>query len=124
MLNNQQGTIVWTVIGIVLALLLILGFMVVGLKLSDERVSGVVYNTSNNRAISGNTRFSVRASEDTYVSEENRSSYCLPPGSEYIELINRAAENKDIKVVVTASKYFKIKAPWTCVDNVRVEIQE
>lgn len=87
---------------------------------SEQIVSGIVYNNKNNAAISGNTYFSVRAAVDTYVSEENQSSYCLPPNSPYKELVNKAAEDKNIKVVVTTSKYFKFAAPWTCIDNVVV----
>lgn len=86
----------------------------------NERVSGVVYNTTNNSFIGGVTRFSVRASEDTYVSTENKSSYCLPPNSPYIALVNKAAEDKHIKVVVTTEKYFAIQAPWVCNPNVKV----
>lgn len=87
---------------------------------SEQNVSGIVYNTKNNTAIGHNTRFSVRAAVDTYVTEENESSYCLPPNSPYKELINKAAANKDIKVQITTSKGFWIKAPWTCIDNVKV----
>lgn len=91
------------------------------MSFSEQNVSGIVYNTKNNSIISGNTTFSIRASENTYVSEENKSSYCLPPNSQYKELVNKAARDKRIKVVVATSKYFKLKAPWTCVDNVKVE---
>lgn len=87
---------------------------------SEENVSGIVYNTTNNSIVSGNTKFSVRAAVDTYVSEENRSSYCLPPSSPYKELVNRAASNKEIKVQVTTKKGFWLKAPWTCIDNITV----
>lgn len=87
---------------------------------SEDNVSGIVYNTQNNQAISGNTSFSVRASEDTYVSEENKSSYCLPPNSPYKELVNRAAVDKNIKVQVTTTKGFWFKLPWTCINNVIV----
>lgn len=117
-MSKQKGFI--EVIGVLFFTLLFLALFFVGFKGSNERVSGVVYNTSNDSLIAGNTYFSVRASEDTYVSQENRSSYCLPPNSPYIDLVNRAAENKEIKVVVTAEKYFAIKAPWTCIDNVKV----
>lgn len=100
---------------------LILSFIFTGMSFSEQNVSGIVYNTKNNSIISGNTTFSIRASENTYISEENKSSYCLPPNSQYKELVNKAARDKRIKVVVTTSKYFKLKAPWTCVDNVKVE---
>ena len=93
----------------------------VRIAVSEENVSGVVYNTSNNRFISGNTHFSVRASEDTYVSEENRSTYCLPPNSPYIKLVNEAARDKSIKVNVQTDKMFRVvAAPWVCADNVHV----
>lgn len=91
-----------------------------GFAMSEENVSGIVYNTKNNAAISGNTYFSIRAAVDTYVSNENQSSFCLPPNSPYKELVNQAASDKNIKVVVTTKKYFKFKAPWTCVDNITV----
>lgn len=106
--------------GLVLVVAPIWLLMSVKWEPSAQNVSGIVYNVSNDAFISGNTYFSVRASENTYVSEENKSSYCLPPGSKYIELVNKAAENKDIKVVVKTSKVFTFKAPWACVDNVTV----
>lgn len=98
----------------------VISAMFVGLKLNNETVSGIVYNTTNDRFISGATQFSVRAGENTPVTEENKSSYCLPPNSPYKDLVNRAAQDKRIKVVVTAEKYFDIKAPWTCYPNVKV----
>lgn len=88
---------------------------------SEDNVSGIVYNTENNGPISGATSFSVRAAVDTYVSEENKSSYCLPKESPYIALVNKAARDKSIKVVITTKKGFWFKAPWTCVNNVTVE---
>lgn len=91
------------------------------IELSEKNVSGIVYNTSNNGFISGKTKFSVRAAVDTYVSEENQSSYCLPPGSQYIDLVNRAARDKNIKVQVTTRKGIWRKMPWTCADYVKVE---
>lgn len=88
--------------------------------LSEQNVSGVAYNVSNNSWLSGNTDFSIRASEDTYVSEENRSSYCLPPNSPYIKLVNEAAEDKTIKLQVETKKVFYLDLPWKCPDNVTV----
>lgn len=92
----------------------------ISFKASNEVVSGIAYNTKNDKLFSSNTTFSIRASENTYVSEENKSSYCLPPNSPYKELVNKAAQDKRIKVVVEAKKYFAIQAPWTCKDNVTV----
>jgi hypothetical protein len=91
------------------------------IALSEENVSGIAYNVKNNKFISGNTSFSVRASENTYVSEENRSSYCLPPNSPYKKLVNEAAADKSIKINVQTDKMFRfVAAPWVCADNVKV----
>lgn len=118
MKDNQQGSV--AAIGVLLVISFVFGLFFVSFKLSNEVVSGIVYNTTNNRFISDATKFSVRASEATYTTEENKSTYCLPPNSPYKELVNRAAEDKRIKVQVEAKKYFAIKAPWTCQGNVTV----
>lgn len=121
-MNNEKGFIeeLGAVFVLLIVIVLFLSMFFVGFKLSNETVSGIVYNTTNDRFISGATKFSVRASEATYVSEENRSTYCLPKNSPYKELVNKAAQDKRIKVVVTAKKYFAVKAPWTCQPNVTV----
>lgn len=113
--NKESGFV-----AALLVLIVVLAILFVRFKLSNETVSGIVYNTTNERFISGGTCFSVRAGENTYVSEENRSSYCLPGDSPYKELVNRAAADKRIKVIVTANKYFAIKLPWTVQPNVVV----
>lgn len=122
MRRNQKGFI--EVVGALIVALLVIGFfallLCIRFKGSQEVVSGIAYNTTNNSFISGNTHFSVRAGIDTYVNQNNESDYCLPPHSPYIALVNRAAENKDIKIVVTAKKYFAIQAPWTCRANITV----
>lgn len=93
----------------------------ISIAISEQNVSGIAYNVKNNTFISGNTHFSVRASEDTYVSEENKSSYCLPPNSPYIALVNEAAKDKSIKINVQTDKMFRVvAAPWVCADNVKV----
>lgn len=124
MYKNQRGSIVGeAVVGllvIVFIALVIISPWFISFRLSNATVSGIVYNTTNNRFISDATRFSVRAGENTPVTEENESSYCLPPNSPYKELVNRAAMDKRVKVVVTADKYFAIKAPWVCQPNVKV----
>lgn len=123
MRNNQKGFI--EIVGALLVLVLVLGFIFtvffVRFKLSNEVVSGIVYNTTNDRAISNATCFSVRAGVDTYVSEENKSSYCLPGDSPYKAIVNKAAADKNIKVTVEAHKYFTVKLPWHVVSNVTVE---
>lgn len=115
---NNRGFL-GVVVGVFFVLLFLAMFLV-SFKPNNEVVSGIVYNTSYSHLFTGNTHFSVRASEATYVSEENRSSYCLPPNSPYLPLIKKAAEDKRVKVVVTADKYFALQAPWTCKNNVRV----
>lgn len=121
-MKNQKGFI--EIVGALFVLLLIIAFFFsifcVRFKTHNEVVSGIAYNTSNDSLIAGNTDFSVRAGENTYVSQENQSSYCLPPHSPYKALVNKAAEDKRIKIVVTAKKYFAIQAPWTCKNNVVV----
>lgn len=122
MRSNEKGYL--EVVGGLLILLVILGLIFsaffVRFKLSNETVSGIVYNTTNDRFISSATCFSVRAGENTPVTEENKSSYCVPPNSPYIELINKAAADKRVKVRVDANKYFTVKAPWTVYPNVTV----
>ena len=122
MRDNQKGYI--EAIGALVVFLLIVGFVLalftVRFKLSNETVSGIVYNTTHNRFISDATMFSVRAGENTPIDDTNRSTFCLPPNSPYKELVTRAAQDKRVKVVVTADKYFAIKAPWTCQPNVKV----
>ncbi len=94
----------------------------VRLQTSDNVVSGIVYNNQNNSIFTGNTYFRIRASENTVVTGENISRFCLPPNSPYIKLVNEAAKDKNIKVVVTSSKVFTmVPSPWHCVDNVKVE---
>jgi hypothetical protein len=123
MRKNEKGFI--EVLGALFVLLLIVGFFLaifcVRFKLSNEVVSGIVYNTTNDRAISGATCFSVRAGENTYVDENNRSTYCIPKNSPYKAVVNKAAADKRVKVEVQARKYFTVKAPWTVYPNVTVK---
>lgn len=94
----------------------------VRLQTSETIASGVVYNNQNNSIFTGNTYFRIRASENTVVTKENISKFCLPPNSPYIKLVNEAAKDKNIKVVVTSSKVLTmVPSPWHCVDNVKVD---
>ena len=94
----------------------------VRLQTSDNVVSGIVYNNQNNSIFTGNTYFRIRASENTVVTKENTSKFCLPPNSPYIKLVNEAAKDKSIKVVVASNKVLTmVLSPWHCVDNVKVE---
>lgn len=122
-MRNEKGFI--EVIGGLVVVLLIIGFFLtifcVRFKLSNEVVSGIAYNTTNDRFISSATCFSVRASEATYVNQETKSTYCIPPNSPYKALVNKAAADKRVKIEVQAHKYFTIKAPWTVYPNVTVK---
>ena len=94
----------------------------VRLQTSETIASGIVYNNQNNSIFTGNTYFRIRASENTIVTGENISRFCLPPNSPYIKLVNEAAKDKNIKVVVTRNKVFTmVPSPWHCADNVKVE---
>lgn len=115
-----SNKVVWWVLGTIVVLGPLLAMFCVRFKLSNEVASGIAYNTSNERFISGATCFSVRASEATYVNQETKSSYCLPPNSPYKALVNKAAGDKRIKIEVQTHKYFTVKLPWTVVPNVTV----
>lgn len=119
-MKNEDGFV-----GAVVVTLLVVGLLfamfTTQMSWSDQNVSGIVYNTKNNKALTGNTTFSVRAGENTPVTTENESAYCLPPNSPYKELVNRAAADKKVKVNITTKKFFKFPiAPWTCYPNVTV----
>lgn len=124
MKSNQKGYVEDWLPGLLIFVFiigLIFCALFVRFKLSNEIVSGIVYNTTNDRAISGATCFSVRAGENTPVTEENQSSYCIPAGSPYKDLVNKAAADKRVKVTVEAHKYgLTIKAPWEVIPNVTV----
>lgn len=117
---NQRGFLAETII-VLFGVLFFTMLFFTSMKTSNEVVSGIAYNTRNDKLFTGNTTFSVRAGENTPVTSENRSSYCLPPNSQYKELVNKAAEDKRIKIKVTEKKYFAFQAPWTCRANVTVE---
>lgn len=118
--SDHSGTIIGALVGIVIVA--VLGFILcMHVEASEQVVSGIVYNTVDNKFISGNTDFSVRAGVDTYVSSSNESDYCLPPNSPYISIVNKAAADKSIKVIVTTKKAFALRAPWTCLNNVTVK---
>jgi hypothetical protein len=118
MQRNQKGFVeIFVLLGIVL---LFVAMFTVRFSLSNSTASGIAYNVTNDRFISGATQFSLRAGENTPVTEENQSVYCLPPNSPYKALVNKAAADKRVKIQVDTSKYFAIKAPWVCQDNVKV----
>lgn len=121
-MRNQKGFI--EIVGGLFVLLLVIGFFLtifcVRFKTRNEVVSGIAYNTTNDSLLAGNTHFSVRAGENTYVNDKNESTYCLPPHSPYKDLVNKAAKDKRVKIEVEAHKYFALQAPWTCKNNVTV----
>lgn len=118
-MRSQRGEI-FPVVIVLIVLALIFAAIFVRFRLDNETTSGIAYNTTNDRFISGATQFSVRAGENTPTTEQNESIYCLPGDSPYKELVNRAAADKRVKITVTSSKFFAVKAPWICQDNVTV----
>ena len=122
MRRNERGWV--EVVGVLTVFLVIIALIFAALfvrfRTNNETTSGIAYNTTNDSFIGGNTHFSVRAGENTPVTEENQSTYCLPGDSPYKELVNRAAADKRVKITVTSSKYFAIQAPWVCTPNVVV----
>lgn len=105
---------------LVLPIMIVWGLLGLRVETSEQNVSGIAYNVTNNGWLSGNTYFSIRASVDTLVNEKTESAYCLPPHSPYIALVNQAAEDKNIKLSVKTTKVFTVTSPWGCVDNVTV----
>ena len=120
MTNKRQAGFVGAFLTALLVLAMLFAMFFVRFRTNNEVTSGIAYNTTNDSLIGGNTHFGVRASEQTYTTTENASYYCLPGDSPYKELVNRAAGDKRIKIKVESSKFFAIKAPWTCYPNVVV----
>jgi len=111
--------IILTVVAGILAIIVLVFFA--KWEWSEDLVSGIVYDNTNNMIISGNTKFKIRASENMYADENTSRTYCLPPWSPYIDLVKRAAADKRVKVTVSTSKAFQILLPWQCMSNVKVE---
>lgn len=129
MRKNENGYIYGEVVFGLFSILFIVGILFavlfVRFQASNGTASGIAYNVSHNNFISDATTFSVRAGENTPVTEENKSTYCLPHNSPYKDLVTRAAADKRVKIVVTTEKYFAIQAPWVCYPNVKVtEVKE
>ena len=122
-MKKQQGFIGIIIVLVITGLFVGAIWLLICLRIepSEQVVSGIAYNVTNDSFISGNTNFGIRASVDTYTTEANQSTYCLPPNSPYIALVNEAAKDKSIKLVVTTKKVFTVvSAPWLCVNNVTV----
>lgn len=89
---------------------------------SEDVVSGIVYDATFDEIISGNTNFKIRASAEMYADKDTSATYCLPRGSQYEELIRKAAADKRIKVTVIAHKFFMVKnAIWDCPETIEVK---
>lgn len=119
MRRDERGEVFGLVMLLIVAAV-IFAALFVRFSLSNSTASGIAYNVTNDRFISGATQFSLRAGENTPVTEENQSVYCLPPNSPYKALVNKAAADKRVKIQVDTTKYFAVKAPWVCQDNVKV----
>lgn len=92
----------------------------------EQVVSGIVYDASFDEWPGNNTTFKVRASVEMAVTEQTSETFCLPPDSQYIDIIRKAAEDKSVKVVVRVKKTkpHQRKSFWSCDDNTEVEIKE
>lgn len=91
-------------------------------KMSEEVVSGIVYNARFDDWPGHNTTFQIRAAAEMAVTEGTSPTYCLPSGSPYESIVHEAAEDKDIKVVVRVKQmplHFRESA-FKCEDNVEV----
>lgn len=125
-MNSKESGFVEELILVIIALLiglLLIGILIIPFakwEISEDIVSGIVYDNTNNSIITGNTEFKVRASADMYADENTSRTYCLPKDSQYITLVKEAAADKTIRVVVETSKSFKWMMPWDCNDNVKV----
>lgn len=92
----------------------------------EQVVSGIVYDASFDEWPGNDTTFKVRASVEMAVTEQTSQTFCLPPDSEYIDIIRKAAEDKSVKVVVRVKKTkpHQRKSFWNCDDNTEVKIKE
>ena len=124
--SYSKGEVLFAIITWTVLIGLVLGFFwfvaSIRWQWTNDVVSGIVYDTQNDGLISGNTTFKVRASENMAVTEDTSPTYCLPPNSQYIALVNEAAADKTVKVVVKTNKTgFSVMTPWACQPNVTVE---
>ena len=96
------------------------------MQLSEEVVSGIVYDAHFDDWPAHNTTFKIRAAAEMAVTEETSPTYCLPSGSQYESVVREAAENKDIKVIVKVKQmppHFR-EGVFKCEDNVEVTKKE
>lgn len=125
-MKTKNGNILITIV----ACIAIIGLIVWGvwalahfsMQLSEEVVSGIVYNAQFNDWPAENTTFQVRAAAEMAVTEDTSPTYCLPKGSQYESIVREAAEDKDIKVIVKVKQmppHFK-EGVFKCEDNIEV----
>lgn len=96
------------------------------MQLSEEVVSGIVYDAHFDTWPGHNTRFKVRAAAEMAVTKDTSPTYCLPSGSQYESVVREAAEDKDIKVVVKVKQmppHFR-EGVFKCDNNVEVTKKE
>lgn len=96
------------------------------MQLSEEVVSGIVYDAHFDDWPAHNTTFKIRAAAEMAVTEETSPTYCLPSGSQYESVVREAAENKDIKVIVKVKQmppHFR-EGVFKCEGNVEVTKKE
>ena len=115
----NSNSILVIIVTIIVGCLLYLGASM-DLNTSNKVVSGIVYNASFNNWPADVTRFSIRATENTVVTSENVSKFCLPKNSEYNFLIKKAAENKEIKLIVETKKSLFFHEPFACSDSLKI----
>lgn len=125
--TKEGAVIIEAIVAIVIIIGVVFGIYnldIISWQGSEQVVSGIVYDARFDEVLGGNTRFKVRASAEMAVTEETSPTYCLPPDSEYIDIVRKAAEDKSIKVVVRVHKRqpHRRKTFWGCDDNTEVEI--
>jgi hypothetical protein len=102
-------------------ILMVLSSLFVRVNFGEKNISGIVYNLENNSFWGGNTYFSIRAGENTLITSENQSSFCLPPEAvDDIKIINEAGADKRIKVNIQTEKGIWFLPPWKCLDKMTV----
>lgn len=125
--NNTSKIVKGLVSGTVIILIILVGYLLAHLswQMSEDVVSGIIYDASFDEWPTGNTCFSVRAAAEMAVTEKTSPRYCLPEGSQYTDIVRQAAADKDIKVVVTVKKTLPHlrKRVLAADDNIEVKIK-
>lgn len=124
--KEVSGSVLLTAVAVIVAFGVIIwgiwALLHFSMQLSEEVVSGIVYDAHFDDWPAGNTTFKIRAAAEMAVTEETSPTYCLPSGSQYESIVREAAENKDIKVIVRVKQmppHFR-EGAFKCEDNVEV----